>query len=83
MKCYRVVPLALVLVCTALMVVRRPADAYTDDALCKSVGCPSGAQKCAELSGTFPDERCEEGVMCCPFPEESFVETCFEGVRTI
>lgn len=83
MKHYRVIALALVFVCTALIAVRGSADAYTDDPLCKSVGCPSGAQKCAELSGSIPDERCEEGVMCCPFPDESFVETCFEGARTL
>lgn len=69
------------LVGSAALWVAGPLDAKAPVDLCEAAGCSKGDRKCAELHVTVRDERCEEGVMCCPFPEESWVEMCREPSR--
>jgi hypothetical protein len=70
--------LFLIAVCIALLGHERDAIAQSSAELCQAASCAGGARKCAELSGTFLPPECEEGVMCCPFEEESFSITCYE-----
>jgi hypothetical protein len=79
MKSYRVFTLASLLLGAALLAPRGSAHAQSDEDLCREVGCSGGEKRCASIYGSIRDERCEEGVMCCPFPEELFFIPCYEG----
>lgn len=79
MKSNRMLALISLLIGTALLAPQRTAQAQSDEDYCRLVDCSQGGRKCAELSGSIPDERCEEGAMCCPFPEDWFFLSCFES----
>jgi hypothetical protein len=75
----RRVSFAAVVVSAAVLLMKGPLGATESPDLCKAVECSRGPQKCAVIFASAPDERCEEGVMCCPFPEVSWEEHCYEG----
>lgn len=77
-RAHRIIRLMTMSVFAAVLFTDRPATAQSNSGICDAVGCSGGSQKCGEVYATFRDERCEEGVMCCPFPEESVSFVCYE-----
>ncbi|HET9426534.1 MAG TPA: hypothetical protein VFO55_14275 [Gemmatimonadaceae bacterium] len=76
---FRRLGFAAIVASAAVMLLDRPLRASAGTDLCTMIACSKGARKCADLYLTAPDERCEEGVMCCPFPEETSVQHCYES----
>jgi hypothetical protein len=77
----RIVASALIVLSAAMVLSGRATAEETrlDIDICSEVDCAGGPQKCAEVTGTIRNEQCEEGVMCCPFPEEYLRVYCYES----
>ena len=74
----RALAIAIIGVAAALLVDQRTAVAAASTDLCGSAGCSRGSRACAHSYGSVPHPECQEGVMCCPYPEESFFLRCYE-----
>jgi hypothetical protein len=75
---HRSICLATLAVFAAVVLSDRQAAAQGNPDICTAISCTGGPQKCAAIFATLTDERCEEGVMCCPFPEETVSYVCYE-----
>jgi hypothetical protein len=76
----RVIATSVIAAAVGVLTADRPAVAQSVDEMCRALACSEGSRKCADVIATIRDERCEEGVMCCPFPEESLSFHCYESV---
>jgi hypothetical protein len=75
---HRAICAATLTLFAAVLFTDRQATAQTNPDICSAISCVGGSQKCADVFATLTDERCGEGVMCCPFPEETVSYICYE-----
>jgi hypothetical protein len=78
-RLFRSLAIALIACCATLLTSERDAMAQSNADFCRAANCTGGDRRCADLYITLLPAECQEGVMCCPFEEESFSISCYES----